>query len=61
MQVEKSVVLLQWITQSGLLLLFLVMASTEVNQPWVGSAAQGRWSVSQTFGLTLSSELAKSP
>lgn len=58
MQVENSVVLLQWITRSGWLLLFLSMAATEVNQQWVGSAAQGRWSMSQPFDLTLSSELA---
>lgn len=42
MQVANSVVLLQWITQSGLLLLFLLMADPEVNQQWVGNAAQGQ-------------------
>lgn len=49
MQVESSVVLLQWITQSELLLLFLLMAATEVNQQWVGSAAQGQVVSEPTF------------
>lgn len=49
MQVESSFVLLQWITQSGLLLLFLLMAATEVNQQWVRSAAQGQVVNEPTF------------
>lgn len=49
MQVENSVVLLQWTTQSGLLLLFLLMAATEVKQQWVGSTAQGQVVNEPTF------------
>lgn len=49
MQVENSVVLLQWITQSGLLLLFLVAAATEVNEQWVRGAAQGQVVNEPTF------------
>lgn len=45
MQAENSVVLLQ----SGLLLLFHLTAATEVNQQWVGNAAQGQVANEPTF------------
>lgn len=51
MQVENSIVFLQWITQSGLLLLVLLMAATEVNQQWISKVTLTTASMGKVLSL----------